>query len=231
MIKTYWYNSFVPIRSDRRGFRQHVSNRSNTAASKNAPAFGGVTPALKKCGVALLKDIFSRFGGWKRPERKSRSRSSAWCVRRQNHVISICVRRRHPLLLKVFGGRKDKKKMLSRMCIDLGKRPVVDVPVARAVSLCPRIVSWPRLAIESATSSLLMNFDSPSSSFSRSSTSACGRGHHPRSSWRSSSKSSNHYPIRFEQRRRMMMMMMCASSSSKTRSFFFCETKKTRCSK
>ena len=28
-----------------------------------------------------------------------------------------------------------------------------DVPVARAVSLCPRTVSWPRLAIESATSS------------------------------------------------------------------------------
>ena len=110
MIKTYWYNSFVPIRSDRRGFRQHVSNRSNTAASKNAPAFGGVTPALKKCGVALLKDIFSRFGGWKRPERKSRSRSSAWRVRRQNHVISICVRRRHPLLFLVFGGRKDKEK-------------------------------------------------------------------------------------------------------------------------
>ena len=57
MIKTYWYNSFVPIRSDRRGFRQHVSNRSNTAASKNAPAFGGVTPALKKCGVALFLSI------------------------------------------------------------------------------------------------------------------------------------------------------------------------------
>ena len=92
MIKAYyWYNSFVsdPIRSDRLwGFRQHVSNRSNTAASnENAlspAAFGGVTPALKKCGVALLNDIFSRFGGWKRPERKSRSRSSAWCgVRRQ----------------------------------------------------------------------------------------------------------------------------------------------------
>ena len=134
MIKTYWYNSFVPIRSDRRGFRQHVSNRSNTAASKNAPAFGGVTPALKKCGVALLKDVFSRFGGWKRSERKSRSRSSAWCVRRQNHVISICVRRRHPLLL-VFGGRKDKKKMLSRMCIDLGKRRCRRTCCARRLSL------------------------------------------------------------------------------------------------
>ena len=134
MIKTYWYNSFVPIRSDRRGFRQHVSNRSNTAASKNAPAFGGVTPALKKCGVALLNDIFSRFGGWKRPERKSRSRSSAWCVRRQNHVISICVRRRHPLLLVFFWGKKRQEKNAESDVHRLGEK-TLETYLLRAPSL------------------------------------------------------------------------------------------------
>ena len=119
MIKAYyWYNSSVsdPIRSNRPwGFRQHVSNRSNTAASnENAPppaSFGGVTPALKKCGVALLNDIFSRFGGWKRPERKSRSRSSAWCgVRRQTKPA-----RQKRVVVKYTKKRLLKKKMLSRI--------------------------------------------------------------------------------------------------------------------
>lgn len=62
---------------------------------------------------------------------------------------SRIIRRKEPPKTLLFGG----KKRLLKKNAESDSFCENDVPVARAVSLCPRTVSWPRLAIESATSS------------------------------------------------------------------------------